>query len=295
MESIAIIGTGRLGSALAKALYCRKYSVHAVIDQDLPRAESIAKLIKPELCSDELALPRGIDIVFLCVPDDEIAPVANKLAHDIDAASLPHYAFHCSGATSSDALMPLQQLGVSCASVHPIQSFSGKTDDWQRLSNIFFGLEGNIEAVQKAAEIIKSFNSAWFLVPKEKKCHYHIACTMASNYLAALLVPVVGLLTPLGLPESQILKMLHPLMETTLSNLTSHGIEGALTGPISRGDISTIHNHLKILTTEFPHYALFYKLHGQILLNLRSVRETIPADKYHTLRKLLNDQGLEYE
>ncbi len=294
-DTIAIIGVGRLGSALAQALYNHNHQIKVLVDPKLSFAQSIARIVKAKACIEALPLPEPVDVVFLCVPDDEIAPVAADLARLRPAEKLPRYAFHCSGALSSEVLAPLQQVGVHCASFHPIQTFSGKADDWHRLSNIFFGLEGDAEAVQKAIEILKSLRSDWLLIPKEKKVHYHAACCIASNYLASLLIPAIELFASFGLSESEILKLLKPLLETTLGNLTLQGIETALTGPISRGDVHTIQNHLNILEADFPQYGLFYKLHGQILLNLKSVADKIPPNKYQELRKLLNDQGLEHE
>ncbi|MDZ7377190.1 MAG: DUF2520 domain-containing protein [candidate division KSB1 bacterium] len=261
MDTITIIGLGRLGSALAHALHHWNYQIKAVIDSKLSIAASIAQAVKAETFGSKLPLPVAANMVFLCVPDDEIAPIAALLARSDGKEFLPRYAFHCSGALTSDALTPLRQLGVHCASLHPIQSFAGKADDWQKLSNIFFGLEGDIEAVQKAIELVETIQSDWLIVPKENKVIYHIACTIASNYLVAMLIPAVKLLAQMSLPEHQILKLLRPLMETTLGNLTSQGIEAALSGPISRGDVHTIENHLKMLETKLPHFVLFYKLH----------------------------------
>lgn len=289
MDTIAIIGLGRLGSALAQALHHWNYQIKAVIDSKLSIAAAIAQAVKAESWGSELPLPIAADIVFLCVPDDEIAPIAALLARSDGRDLLPRYAFHCSGARTSDLLAPLRMLGVHCASLHPIQTFVGKADDWQKLSNIFFGLEGDIEAVQKAIELVRTIQSDWLLVPKENKVIYHAACTIASNYLVSLLIPAVKLFAQMSLTEQQILKLLRPLMETTLGNLTSQGIEAALTGPISRGDVITVENHLKMLETESPQYLLFYKLHGQILLELKSVAERIPAEKYQQLKKLLRE------
>ena len=122
---------------------------------------------------------------------------------------------------------------------------------------------------------------------------YHISCTVASNYLVSLLTVAVDVFKALNFSERETLKIFQPLLSTTLSNLTEKGIAGALTGPISRGDLATITKHIQTLSINFPNYETIYKLHGKILLNLKSVHDKISDEKYEELMKLLNAKGLE--
>ena len=118
---------------------------------------------------------------------------------------------------------------------------------------------------------------------------------IASNYLVSLVASAAEIFKKMNFSESEILKLLHPLLLTTLSNLTEKGIDEALTGPISRGDAETIEKHIETLSHNLPFYKTMYKLHGKFLLSLNSVRETISDEKYHELMKLLNGKGLEYD
>jgi predicted short-subunit dehydrogenase-like oxidoreductase (DUF2520 family) len=232
-------------------------------------------------------------LIFICVPDDSIVTVVSDLKKYIEHRPIAKFVFHCSGALTSDVFDPLRKYGSACASVHPIQSFAGKDDDWKKLQNIYFGIEGDSEAVKKAAEIIKNLKSHQIIIPRELKSLYHISCTVASNYLVSLLIMAVDIFKALNFSEQETLKIFQPLLSTTLSNLTEKGIAGALTGPISRGDLATITKHIQTLSINFPNYETIYKLHGKILLNLKSVHDKISDEKYEELMKLLNAKGLE--
>jgi predicted short-subunit dehydrogenase-like oxidoreductase (DUF2520 family) len=294
-EKIAIVGIGRLGSALAQALYRENYSIDGLIDQNLFRAEQISNLVKAEICSKEIFDLRTVDIIFICVPDDLFDAVVSRLKNQFKRNSISKFVFHCSGALTSDVFDPLRKYGIACASLHPIQTFAGREDDWQKLNNIYFGVEGDSEAIKKASEIIDKLKSNKIIIPKEVKSLYHLACTIASNYLISLVISTVDIFKKMNFSEPEILKMLHPLLSTTLSNLTEKGVDGALTGPISRGDSATIKKHIETLSHNLPFYESIYKLHGKILLSLKSVRDTISDEKYKELMKLLNGKGLEYE
>jgi len=294
-ETVTIIGVGRLGSALAQALYRNGYSIIGLIDQNLFRAEQVSNFVNPEVCSKDIFDIIAVDIIFICVPDDIIAVVVSQLENQFKQNKIAKFVFHCSGALTSDVFDPLKKYDVAGASLHPIQTLAGREDDWRKLSNIYFGVEGDWQAIKKASEIIDKLKSNRIIIPKEFKSMYHLACTIASNYLVSLVVPTVDIFKKMSFSETEILKMLHPLLSTMLSNLTEKGIAGALTGPISRGDSATIRKHIETLSNNLPFYESMYKLHGKILLSLNSIRESISDEKYQELMKLLNGKGLEYD
>ncbi len=291
-DKVAIIGIGRLGTALARALYQNQYLIVGLIDQHLSHAKRISNVVKAEICSDHIFDLEDVDIIFICVPDDAIDSVVASLKNEFERRRISKFVFHCSGALTSNVFDLLTKFDIACASVHPIQTFAGQDTDWQKLSNIYWGLEGDLKAIDKASEIIEKLKSHTIIINREFKSLYHLACTMASNYLVSLLVPVVDIFKKMNFSEQQTLTIIHPLLSTTISNLKEQGLQGALTGPISRGDIATIIKHIETLTRNLPHFESMYKLHGKNLLNLPAMRERISIEQYEAIKKLLDDQGL---
>jgi len=292
-DKISIIGVGRLGSALANALYKNHYAIVGLIDHSFSLAKNVAKLVGSEIFSNKILDLAESDIIFIAVPDDEINSVVSDLTGCFKRKQVAKFVFHTSGALTSDVFDPLIEFDVVGASLHPIQAFTGEKCDWRKFQNIYFGVEGNPTAIEKASEIIKAIKGHKIYIPKQHKSLYHLACTIASNYMISLMIPVTDLFKQLNFSEHETLEIIHPLLLTTLTNLKCREIEGALTGPISRGDIGTIKKHVGILSKKFPAYKSLYQLHGKILMNLKSVIDKIPDEKYNELITFLNEKGLE--
>src|SRR5262249_48337573 len=72
-------------------------------------------------------------------------------------------------------------------------------------------------------------------------------------------------------PQDQALPVLIPLLSSVVQNLAQLGLPGALTGPVERGDVSSVEEHLKILETRAPELLELYRLGG--LDGVRLARE----------------------
>jgi len=87
------------------------------------------------------------------------------------------------------------------------------------------------------------------LLSAAEKPLYHLALSISSNFLIILLYEVKKLLTAAGLEEEAILEILTPLLNKTLQNVKSLGLEPSLTGPVVRGDLKTVEKHLAVISS----------------------------------------------
>ena len=113
---IAIVGPGRLGSALSVALTKAGYRVNEVISRDTLSSQKRAREIARSTPSFSTTLPTAnldSDLIWFCVPDREIAVAARALIRS--AKWKGKVAFHSSGALASDELFR-----ASFAGVHPV-------------------------------------------------------------------------------------------------------------------------------------------------------------------------------
>src|SRR3954452_10756098 len=94
--AIAVVGAGRMGSAMTAAL-----------------AESGYDAGRPHLRGE---VPEGADAILLCVPDSEIAAAAEAVA-----GAAP-FVGHTSGATHLSALDPAR---AQAFGLHPLQTVTG--------------------------------------------------------------------------------------------------------------------------------------------------------------------------
>ncbi|MBN2355046.1 DUF2520 domain-containing protein [candidate division KSB1 bacterium] len=290
-EKIGIIGVGRVGRSMALALTRIGIPVAAVCDRRIRVAEAMAKACGPQTCAIPLnQLPRALSVILICVPDDAISLVAEELVAHADIAA-DTVAAHCSGALTSAALAPLRSKTQLLASMHPVQTFPGAKDDWQRLSGIYFALEGEPTAVMRLQTIVTALNSKAITLLPEHKALYHIGCVFASNYLIALQDAAAQCLKASGLKEREALTLFKPLQQTTWRNIEQEGLIGALTGPIARGDVGTITEHLKALASHVPQaQEVYIQLGLQLLLLLKRATGKLSVDQRQIETLLLSER-----
>jgi predicted short-subunit dehydrogenase-like oxidoreductase (DUF2520 family) len=184
-EKVGIVGAGKLGGSLARALCEAGVKVVALTDIVLERAIAKAKMCGDDTCAiPMIELPDDLTMVIISVPDDSIVTVAEQLASS-DKIDKKCVVAHTSGAFSSDLISGLKRRTKLLASFHPIQTFSGSDDDWQRLFGIFFGLEGYEAALPRLRTLVDNLRGREFQIPADKKEIYHLSCVMASNFLVA--------------------------------------------------------------------------------------------------------------
>ena len=150
--TIAIVGAGRLGGVLARALR----AAGLVVRGPLRREDSMP----------------DADIALLCVPDSAIAAVA--------FAVRPHARLvaHVSGAT------PLTDVDFS---LHPLQTFTGK-----ETSEVFRGIgvavDGRTpEALEVAEALARVIGANPFHIDDAHRGEYHAAASFASNFVLTVL------------------------------------------------------------------------------------------------------------
>ena len=232
-DKIGIIGTGRLGSSLAKALVTNGLDVRAVVNRNSEKAQASARNCGGKVRAYALGdLPR-LDILFIAVQDDEIERAANALA-GANCLSPETIVAHTSGVKNSEILSPLSTRTPLLASFHPAQTFSGQQDDWKRYKNIFYGIEGHSTAVQRLVKIAAQLGGAAIVIRAEHKALYHLACVFASNVLVAIQAMAVAILGQAGVDQKNSLDLLKPLVLATVENIFHHGPVQALTGPVAR-------------------------------------------------------------
>jgi predicted short-subunit dehydrogenase-like oxidoreductase (DUF2520 family) len=146
-ETIAIVGGGRLGRALAGALRATG---------PFGRGHDGA----------------AADIVLLCVPDGEISGAAAAIAPGPLVG-------HCSGATGLEVLAPHEAF-----SLHPLMTVTRAGADFRGAGAAVAGSSERALAV--ARELAQRLGMRPFEVAPEDRVAYHAGAAMASNFLIAL-------------------------------------------------------------------------------------------------------------
>jgi predicted short-subunit dehydrogenase-like oxidoreductase (DUF2520 family) len=267
---VLIVGPGRAGTALGYALVqadavtsltvCGRRPeppTHPLFVQGLARY--VFGLARPE---PETAA------VFLAVPDDVVPELAYALAGQ-GAPPEGCAAFHLSGALSTDILAPLHARGYEIGSFHPLQAIAHPVTAAERIPGSYVAVTGTPGAVAVARRLTAALGSPVVTVPETRRPLYHAAAVMASNFLPPLLDAACRLLERAGVPHEEALPALLPLVRGTLANIEEVGLDGAVTGPIPRGDVETVGLHLRALDAEDRR---LYALLGRQLVRLAGAR-----------------------
>ena len=250
--SVSIIGTGRLGTALAVALAGQGYAVRSLVARRVESARKAATLARNSatVLDDDIAafaakhigsLPQA-DLFLISVPDDQIEGVARVLSK-LRLERKP-IALHTSGALSSEVLLPLAEQGWSVGSVHPLISVP---DANASLRGAFWSVEGDPRAVRLAKTLVRDLGGTSFSIRTAEKPLYHAAAVMTSGNVTALFDVALEMLVACGLTRKTARQVLQPLLISTAHNLETKDPSAALTGTFSRGDIETVKRHLAAL------------------------------------------------
>jgi predicted short-subunit dehydrogenase-like oxidoreductase (DUF2520 family) len=276
--TVAIVGPGRLGTALALQLISAGYRISEIVSRS-PASQRQVRALAQTLNArsshyHDLRLDAGL--IWLCVPDREIAPVAANLA--VSGIWIRKTVFHSSGALDSDTLNALRERGAKVASVHPMMTFV--RDAVPAMQGITFALEGDAAAVRLARRVARDFKARTFLIRKEHKAAYHAWGAFASPLLVAALVTAEQVAQLVGLKKSEARRTMLPIICQTLVNYAALGPAGAFSGPLVRGDADIVRRHLQALKKVPQARAVYVAL-------ARSALHYLPVNNRRQLEKAL--------
>ncbi len=284
---ISIIGAGRVGTALGVALSRKGYKI-ATASRSFSSAQNLAQSARGQAYKELSQAALKGDIIFITTPDSQIASVARGLVEE-GGIKRGVVVFHVSGDHSSIILSPCKEAGAYIGSLHPLQSFADREEAANNFPGSFFALEGDPEAVSCGEKIVSALEGRLLRITPEVKALYHAGACAASNYLVAVVDLGVKLFKAAGIEEKFGLGALLPLIHGTIRNLERVGLPNALTGPISRGDISTVQEHLEAMAKYSPELIDLYSELGKHTIGVGLAKGTIGPEEEIEIKKALGN------
>lgn len=252
---VAIVGLGRLGTALARGLAEKGWPVEVWTRSPTRRRIPGVKIRTGPLPNLERAR-----LVLLTVPDRAIEQVATGLARH-GLLRRGQVVAHCSGSLDLTPLAAAATAGAEVGSLHPLVAAAPGPVE---LAGKAAAIDGSEKAMRLLRRIARTLGLEPIVVPASGRRTYHAAASLAANGLVALAEQATNLLASVGLTREQALRALLPLLRSSLDNLAAVGLPAALTGPIARGDAAVVEAHLEELRDR-PHLDTYRALSARMV------------------------------
>ncbi|HKO03885.1 MAG TPA: Rossmann-like and DUF2520 domain-containing protein [Candidatus Acidoferrales bacterium] len=245
-RTVAFIGAGRVARGLGARLREAGWKIGAVVARQLPSARAAVRSIGGgTACAGLTRRVLDSSVILLAVPDDALAAVAAELERIGGDELRRKVVAHTSGALGSAVLLPLARRGAWTGALHPMQTFGARART--HLEGVLFGIEGHPQALGVLRKIVRSLGGDASRIEPGRKAEYHCAGTFAAAHVLASVEAGVQLLLAAGMKRREATRALLRLARQVLDNQELLGPQAAWTGPLSRGDISTIELHRQAL------------------------------------------------
>jgi predicted short-subunit dehydrogenase-like oxidoreductase (DUF2520 family) len=210
IKRYTIVGDGKMSLHL-----CHYFSLLGINYNCWSRKQSINQL-KAQI--------KNTDLVILLISDNAIEQFVRDNSF-INKNILVHF----SGVLSSHNI-------IGC---HPLMTFSNDLYDIKTYQDIPFVCDEGIDFY----ELFPKLSNQFFSINQADKAYYHAMCVMAGNFTQILMKETAAELTSkMHLPDN----ILFPyLLRNTLNFIKNPN--NSSTGPIQRGDFTTINKHLQVL------------------------------------------------
>ncbi|MBW2305818.1 MAG: DUF2520 domain-containing protein [Deltaproteobacteria bacterium] len=265
--TIGIVGTGRVGSSVGILLSRKGYRV-IFYDHTFGKARKAARRARGAGAVENLReAAREADTVFLTTQDDRIAEADAEIA-GCGALRPGTVVAHSSGVHASSLLSACRGRGCSVGSMHPLQTVANTSSGIRNLPGSYFCVEGDPQAVEILSLLAADLEGHLLTIPTASKPLYHAAAVMACNYFVGLVGAALDAAERIPVARDEALRALLPLIQGTVKNLAAQGMPHALTGPVARGDVRTVSQHMDIIGCLCPEVLELYKLMGSHTLKV---------------------------
>jgi len=160
----------------------------------------------------------------------------------------------------------------------------------ETFSGTFCGMEGDDQALEILRPAFEAVGGKTFAINPQAKTIYHAAAVMVCNYLTSLVEIGAQAYLKAGLDRETSMQVMEPMVRGTVENIFNSGTVAAITGPIARGDHSTVSKQLAALSDWNPRLGNLYRDLGATALELSRLQGTASPDSLAALAELLEQK-----
>lgn len=280
---IGIIGAGRLGTSFAAATFPQGQIVALSSRRRDHRQWLKRRFSDVAVVNDAADVAKLADTVFITTSDAAIGPVCDTIAWQPD-----HQVIHCSGVLTLEVLAAAENVGASVASFHPLQTFPDYENPrmLRRISYAIDCQDLNLKDWLWSAAL--EFESTPFLIEGEMARNvYHASAVLACGLLAGLVGISAELWDNAGIERERALKLMSPMLKSTIDAIARKGLPDAISGPYVRGDLETIRKHLETTQHVAPETSRAYAALALAQLHIANEKGDLPDETLDSIDQLL--------
>ena len=282
---IGIIGAGKVGTALAYSMKEKGLGVCAIADVRKESLLSAERYLGKDLLytDDNMEVVNMSDVIAVTTQDREIKRVAKEI-YESNLVVTGKVLFHTSGAHPSSALSPLEEKGAILGSLHPLQTFPDIESAIRVLPSTYIFIEGAGPALEVLTRIGASIGYRVMIIEGSQKVLYHLSAVFVCNLLCALFNSAEAVMDRAGIG----LGPFYPIINATIENIEQKGPLASLTGPVVRGDVGTMRDHLKAMAGMDQEREV-YKTLSLVALDMARKRNVLDEETLKELEAALKD------
>ncbi len=288
MICINIIGCGRAAGSLA-SLWRQTglVNIGGVFNRSLASSRKAVEALGAGTAIADLRQFEAADFWLIGTSDEQIAVTALKLREAREGCRSSIF-FHLCGRYGTDILAPLAASGHRIAAVHPVRSLTHEQillADFKGTAIIAEGQDSTLNALET---LFVSIGGVFFPVKNIDRGLYHAALSIVSNVTKGVTWKAQNWLEGAGVPQEIAADLVQTLLSITVDDIARSGAKHSITGPIVRGDTSTVEAHLRALEEGHPADVDVYRVLARTIFELALERGDLDEASLKRLDFLLS-------
>ncbi|MEP7765910.1 DUF2520 domain-containing protein [Sanguibacter sp. 25GB23B1] len=246
---VGIVGAGRVGAVLGNALRSTGHVVVGASGVSEASRDRIENLLPGVPVLDVRDVVERSELTVLAVPDDVLPGLVAGLA-ELGAWQPGQIVVHTSGRYGTDVLAPARAAGAIPVAIHPAMTFTGTSLDMSRLVGATFAVTAPAPVLPIGQALVVEIGGEPVIIEERDRGLYHAALAHGANHLVVLVAQAAQALQVAGVenPGRALGPLLHAALDGALR--AADGVSDpvqTLTGPVVRGDVGTVADHLAVL------------------------------------------------
>jgi predicted short-subunit dehydrogenase-like oxidoreductase (DUF2520 family) len=288
VTQINIIGCGRAAGSLAR-LWGQAGSVRigGICNRSRQSSRKAVETLGAGTAVASLDQFEPADFWLIGTGDEQIAPTALKICQVRGAGLKGSIVFHLCGRHGLEILAPLKDHGCRVAAVHPVRSLTHERISLTDFEGTAIVAEGSEETLNALKTLFVSIGGVWLPVKNIDRGLYHAALSIISNVTKGVTWKAQNWLENAGIPHQMASAVTQKLLAITLEDIARSGASHSITGPIVRGDTSTVEAHLKALEVGHPADVDIYCVLARTVLDLAMDRGDLDETALERFKFLL--------